>query len=162
MKKYIIVLIVLIFISCATKKETTNEVTKTETKIDSLSSKLEQNKEITIEWYLPGNENLKNLTQSKTDSSNYLGPSNPKWNWPSYGKVKITTKIDEKTEKVSSQKKIKQKQKKKKSRKGHIEMLKSDGTKNGLIFVSVIIILIIVKIAARYKNNIKNLLKIKK
>lgn len=112
MKKYIIVLIVLIFISCATKKETTNEVTKTETKIDSLSSKLEQNKEITIEWYLPGNENLKNLTQSKTDSSNNQGPSNPKWNWPSYGKVKITTKIDEKTEKVSSQKKIKQKQKK--------------------------------------------------
>ncbi|AXH77612.1 MAG: hypothetical protein [Bacteriophage sp.] len=162
MKKYIIVLIVLIFISCATKKETTNEVTKTETKIDSLSSKLEQNKEITIEWYLPGNENLKNLTQSKTDSSNNQGPSNPKWNWPSYGKVKITTKIDEKTEKVSSQKKIKQKQKKKKSRKGHIKMLKSDGTKNGLIFVSVIIILIIVKIAARYKNNIKNLLKIKK
>ena len=166
MKKIIYSLIMIImFVSCATKKQITSSTTTTDIIKDSATQSKDISEDLQVEWFFDGEE-----ASGITDTTNipkWLKPILPSADKPPRkGKLKISLS---KHYSISSQqtevkKAVKSKQKEKTKKKERAEKSVKSQNRNWL-YISIIIIILgfLVKKLLEHKNNIKKALrKVKK
>lgn len=151
MKKIIYLIIMIICIGCASKKQSIQESTKTQTIIDSNIYKLSDNENITVEWYFDDDSiRLQNYCSNQSSGNQDLGQSK-KAKLPGHGIIKISKLKEVTASKV--QKNTSTKQKTKKSNKSEDKMLKQEEQNYLHTFLFIIICLFLVKIWHSCKNN---------
>lgn len=148
---------IIMMISCATKKQITSSTTTTDIVMDSASQKKNISEDLQIEWFFDGEE-----ASSITDTTNipkWLKPILPSADKPPQkGKLKISLSkhysISSQQTKAKKSVKSKQKEKAKSTEKAK-ESVKSQN-RNWLISSIIVIIFgFLVKYVLEHKNNIK-------
>lgn len=148
---------IIMLISCATKKQITSSTTTTDIVMDSASQKKNISEDLQIEWFFDGEE-----ASSITDTTNipkWLKPILPSADKPPRkGKLKISLSkhysISSQQTKAKKSVKSKQKEKAKSTEKAK-ESVKSQN-RNWLISSIIVIIFgFLVKYVLEHKNNIK-------
>lgn len=148
---------IIMLISCATKKQITSSTTTTDIVMDSASQKKNISEDLQIEWFFDGEE-----ASSITDTTNipkWLNPILPSADKPPRkGKLKISLSkhysISSQQTKAKKSVKSKQKEKAKSTEKAK-ESVKSQN-RNWLISSIIVIIFgFLVKYVLEHKNNIK-------
>lgn len=148
---------IIMLISCATKKQITSSTTTTDIVMDSASQKKNISEDMQIEWFFDGEE-----TSGITDTTNipkWLKPILPSADKPPRkGKLKISLSkhysISSQQTKAKKSVKSKQKEKAKSTEKAK-ESVKSQN-RNWLISSIIVIIFgFLVKYVLEHKNNIK-------
>lgn len=148
---------IIMLISCATKKQITSSTTTTDIVMDSASQKKNISEDLQIEWFFDGEE-----ASSITDTTNipkWLKPILPSADKPPRkGKLKISLSkhYSISSQETKAKKSVKRKQKEKaKSTEKAKESVKSQN-RNWLISSIIVIIFgFLVKYVLEHKNNIK-------
>ena len=156
-KVYSLLMIIMLVVSCASKKQVTSSTIKTGVNIDSATQNRDIAEDLQIEWFLDGEE-----ASGITDTSSlpkWLKPVLPSYDKPpKKGKLRISVSrhIASSTQQTKIQKSVKSKQKEKtKTTEKAKENVKSKNWKWLVILIIVIIIGFIVKYWLEHKNNIK-------
>lgn len=156
-KVYSLLMIIMLVVSCASKKQVTSSTIKTDINIDSATQNRDIAEDLQIEWFLDGEE-----ASGITDTSSipkWLKPVLPSYDKPpKKGKMRISVSrhFSSSTQQTKIQKSVKSKQKEKtKTTEKAKENVKSKNWKWLVILIIVIIIGFIVKYWLEHKNNIK-------
>lgn len=158
MKKIVYsLLMIIMLISCATKKHITSSTTTTDIISDSASQCKNMAEEMQVEWYFDGEE-----ASGITDTTNipkWLKPILPSTDKPPRkGKLKISISkhFSSSSQQTKVKKSVKSKQKEKAKTKERAEKSVKSQNRNWLIISIIIIILgFLVKFVLQHKNNIK-------
>lgn len=158
MKKIVYsLLMIIMLISCATKKHITSSTTTTDIISDSASQCKNMAEEMQVEWYFDGEE-----ASGITDTTNipkWLKPILPSTDKPPRkGKLKISISkhYSSSSQQTKVEKSVKSKQKEKAKTKERAEKNVKSQNRNWLIISIIIIILgFLVKFVLQHKNNIK-------
>ena len=158
MKKIVYSLIMIIMlISCASKKQITSSTSKTDIIMDSASQKKNISEDLQIEWVFDNEE-----TSGITDTSEiprWLKPILPSTDKPpKKGKLRITLSkhFSSSFQQTKIEKSVKSKQKEKAKTTEKANKSVKSQNRNWLISsIIIIIIVLIVKYSLEYKNNIK-------
>lgn len=148
---------IIMLISCATKKQITSSTTTTDIVMDSASQKKNISEDLQIEWFFDGEE-----ASGITDTTNI-----PKWlkpilpsavKPPKKGKLKISISkhFSSSSQQTKVKKSVKSKQKEKAKTKERAEKSVKSQNRNWLISSIIVIIFgFLVKYVLEHKNNIK-------
>lgn len=149
---------IIMFASCATKKQITSSTATTDIISDSTSQCKNMAEELQVEWYFDGEE-----ASGITDTSGiprWLKPILPSADKPPRkGKLRITISkhFSSSTQQTKAKKSVKSKQKEKAKSKERTEKSVKSQNRNWLIISIIIIILgFLVKIVLQHKNIAEN------
>ena len=148
---------IIMLISCASKKQITSSTSKTDIIMDSASQKKSISEDMQIEWFFDGEE-----ASGITDTTNipkWLKPILPSADKPPRkGKLKISLSkhYSFSSQQTKAKKSVKSKQKEKAKTKERAEKSVKSQNRNWL-YISIIIIILgfLVKKLLEHKNNIK-------
>ena len=148
---------IIMLISCATKKHITSSTTTTDIVSDSATQNKNIAEDLQIEWFFNGEE--ASGISDTTNIPKWLKPILPTADKPPRkGKIRITISkhFSSSSQQTKVEKSVKSKQKEKsKSTEKAKESVKSQNRNWLISSIIIIIIVLIVKYSLEYKNNIK-------